>query len=139
MRGGERVVESLCGLFPRADVFTLRCDRRRLSAALAGRAVTTSFIDRIAEAPLVRGRFRALLPLFPLAVESFRLDGYALVISSSHCVAVGAAAPAGALHVAYIHSTMRYVREGQSAYEAQLSLVFSMSTRGSLMIPFWTP
>ena len=118
MRGGERVVESLCGLYPRADVFTLRCDRRRLSPALAGRAVTTSFIDRIADAPLVRGRFRALLPLFPLAIESFRLDRYALVISSSHCVAVGAMAAPGALHLAYIHSTMRYVREGQAAYEA---------------------
>jgi glycosyltransferase involved in cell wall biosynthesis len=120
MRGSERVVESLCGLFPRSDLFTLRCEPRRLSPALANRRVTTSFIDRVANAPLVGGRFRALLPLFPLAVESFRLDRYALVISSSHCVAVGALAPPGALHVAYVHSPMRYVREGQTTYEASL-------------------
>jgi glycosyltransferase involved in cell wall biosynthesis len=120
MRGSERVVESLCGLFPQSDVFTLRCEPRRLSPALASRRVTTSFIDRLARAPLVGGRFRALLPLFPLAVESFRLDRYALVISSSHCVAVGALAPPGALHVAYVHSPMRYVREGQATYEASL-------------------
>jgi glycosyltransferase involved in cell wall biosynthesis len=117
MRGGERVVESLCALFPQADVFTLRWEPGRLSQALASRRVTTSFIDRLAQAPLMRGRFRALLPLFPRAVESFRLDRYALVISSSHCVAVGALAPPSALHVAYIHSPMRYVREGQSTYE----------------------
>lgn len=120
MRGGERVVESLCAIFPKADVFTLRCDPSRLSAALASRSVQSSFIDRIARAPLVGGRFRALLPLFPLAIESFRLDGYSLVISSSHCVAVGALAPAGSLHVAYVHSTMRYVREGQATYEKSL-------------------
>jgi glycosyltransferase involved in cell wall biosynthesis len=120
MRGGERVVESLCGLFPEAAVFTLRCDRQRISPMLARRRVTTSFIDRLAEAPLVRGRFRAMLPLFPMAIEAFRLDGFKLVISSSHCVATGALAPPGALHVAYVHSTMRYVREGQKAYEASL-------------------
>jgi glycosyltransferase involved in cell wall biosynthesis len=120
MRGGERVVESLCALFPEADVFTLRWDPARLSPALAGRRVTASFIDRLARAPLVRGRFRGLLPLFPRAVESFRLDRYGLVISSSHCVALGALAPASALHVAYVHSPMRYVREGQAAYEASV-------------------
>jgi glycosyltransferase involved in cell wall biosynthesis len=116
MRGGERVLEALCELFPEADVFTLRCDRDKLSPALASRKVTTSFVDRAA--PWLGGRFRALLPLFPRAVESFRLDRYRLVISSSHCVALGALAPAGALHVAYVHSPMRYVREAQPVYEA---------------------
>src|SRR4051812_18319547 len=120
MRGGERVVESLCAIFPQADVFTLRWEPQRLSRALASRRVTTSFIDRIAQAPLMRGRFRALLPLFPRAIESFRLDRYRLVISSSHCVAMGAIAPPTALHVAYIHSPMRYVREGQATYEGSV-------------------
>src|SRR5262245_8687452 len=118
MRGGERVLESLCSLFPRADIFTLRYDRERVSAALAGHTVRASFIDRMARAPFVRGRFRAFLPLFPLAVESFKLDGYGLVISSSHCVALGALAPPGALHVAYVHSPMRYVREAQESYSS---------------------
>jgi glycosyltransferase involved in cell wall biosynthesis len=120
MRGGERVLECLCGIFPQADVFTLRCEPRRLSPELAARRVTTSFIDRVARAPFMNGRFRALLPLFPLAVEAFRLDGYALVISSSHCVALGARPAPGAVHVAYVHSTMRYVREGQAEYEARV-------------------
>jgi lipopolysaccharide/colanic/teichoic acid biosynthesis glycosyltransferase/glycosyltransferase involved in cell wall biosynthesis len=117
MRGGERVVEVLCNVFPRADLFTLTWDPSRLSPALAARNVTTSAIHRVASAPLAKGRFRALLPLFPLAVESFKLDRYPLVISSSHCVALGALAPPGALHIAYVHSTLRYVREAQAAYE----------------------
>jgi glycosyltransferase involved in cell wall biosynthesis len=120
MRGGERVLESLCALFPDADLFTLRYDRDAISPALARHRVTASFVDRIARTRLARGRFRALLPLFPLAVESFRLDGYDLVISSSHCVAAGALAPADALHVAYVHSPMRYIWEAQPTYEASM-------------------
>ena len=120
MRGGERVLEVLCGVFPQAHLFTLTCDPARLSPALAERRTTTSPIQRVANAPFVSGRFRALLPLFPLAVESFNLDPYALVVSSSHCVAMGAIAPPNALHVAYLHSTLRYVREAQPTYEASV-------------------
>lgn len=121
MRGGERVLESLCSLFPAADIYTLCHDPARVSPVFARHRVTTSFIDRLAHSPLLspilRGRFRGLLPLFPLAAESFRLDGYDLVISSSHCVAAGVLAPPSALHVAYLHSPMRYAWEAQAAYE----------------------
>jgi glycosyltransferase involved in cell wall biosynthesis len=120
MRGGERVVEALCRVFPQAHLFTLTWDRARLSPALAARRATTSAIHGLAHAPFMKGRFRALLPLFPLAVESFKLNHYSLVVCSSHCVAIGAIAPPTALHVAYVHSTLRYVREAQPAYEKRV-------------------
>jgi glycosyltransferase involved in cell wall biosynthesis len=120
MRGSERVVEALCSVFPQADLFTLTWDPRRLSPALARRQATTSAIHSLANAPFMSGRFRALLPFFPLAVESFKLDDYSLVVSSSHCVAIGALAPPTALHVAYVHSTLRYAREAQDTYEASV-------------------
>ena len=117
MRGGERVLESLCRLYPRADVFTLRYDQRNLSPEITSHRVTASFVDRLARMlPLGRAGFRMLLPLFPSAIESFRLDGYDLVISSSHAVAKGARPPAGALCVSYVHSPMRYVWEAEDAY-----------------------
>ncbi len=120
MRGGERVVEVLCDMYPSADVFTLTWDPTKLSTTLARQSVTTSFIHRVSQAPFVNGRFRGLLPLFPHAVESFDLSGYDVVISSSHCVAIGARAPSSAVHVAYVHSTLRYVREAQASYEASV-------------------
>ncbi len=120
MRGGERVVEVLCGMFPHADLFTLTWNPKKLSPALARRPATTSAIHHIARAPFVNGHFRGFLPLFPLAIESFDLKRYALVISSSHCVAIGALAPPTALHVAYVHSTLRYAREDQPTYEASV-------------------
>src|SRR5690349_11342963 len=107
MRGGERVLESLCRLYPKAHIYTLRYNRDGVTAELAARDVHASFIDwLVRRLPLGDTDFRAALPLFPLAVESFCLDGYDLVISSSHAVAKGALAPPYALHVSYVHSPM---------------------------------
>jgi glycosyltransferase involved in cell wall biosynthesis len=117
MRGGERVLESLCRLYPEATIFTLRYDPKGVTPELAARDVRVSFLDRLARRlPLGRAEFRMLLPLFPLAVESFRLDGYDLVISSSHAVAKGAIAAPGAVHVSYVHSPMRYIWEAEGEY-----------------------
>jgi glycosyltransferase involved in cell wall biosynthesis len=117
MRGGERVLESLCRLYPRAPVFTLRYDRGAVSQLIAGRDVRTAFTDRLARLlPLGRAEFRMLLPLFPRAIESLSLAGYDLVVSSSHAVAKGAIAAPGALHVSYVHSPMRYIWEAADEY-----------------------
>jgi lipopolysaccharide/colanic/teichoic acid biosynthesis glycosyltransferase/glycosyltransferase involved in cell wall biosynthesis len=120
MRGGERVLESICNVFPRADLFTLTWDPERLSPTLASRGATTSPLHHVTRAPFIGGRFRGMLPLFPFAVESFNLEKYALVVSSSHCVAIGAIASPAAVHVAYVHSPLRYVREAQATYEASV-------------------
>jgi glycosyltransferase involved in cell wall biosynthesis len=119
IRGAEKVLESFCRIYPQADIFTLHHepDGVRVSRELAARAVRTSFIDRLPRGlPRVRSAFRLLLPIFPAAIESLRLDGYDLVISSSHAVAKGAIAPPGALHVSYVHSPMRYIWEAGSEY-----------------------
>ncbi len=47
------------------------------------------------------------------------MNGYDLVISSSHCVAKGALAPAGADHVCYCHTPMRYAWDQEEAYFPQ--------------------
>src|SRR5438270_13399021 len=75
-RGGEKVLDALCRLLPDADIFTLFCDPATLSPELRGHRITTSFLN-----PLRRG-YRSLLPLMPMALESFDLRGYDLVVSS---------------------------------------------------------
>src|ERR1041385_3019253 len=69
-RGGEKVLEALCRLLPDADIFTLFCDPTTLSAELQRHRITTSFLN-----PL-RRHYRSLLPLMPMALESFDLRGY---------------------------------------------------------------
>ncbi len=57
MRGGERVLESLCRLYPRAPVFTLRYERHAVSATIAAQDVRTAFTDLLARhLPLGAGR-----------------------------------------------------------------------------------
>lgn len=112
--GSERVVEQLVALFPEADLFSV-VDFLPENARgfLAGKAVTTSFIQRL---PFARSDFRRYLPLMPLAVEQFDLSAYDLVISSSHAVAKGVLTGPDQLHVCYVHSPMRYAWDMQHQY-----------------------
>src|SRR5262245_16639520 len=106
MRGGERCLEVFCELFPDADLFTLLHVPGSVAPLIERRRVVTSFVQRLPDA--ARG-YRRYLPLFPLAVSRFDLGGYDLVLSSSHAVAKGVRVPAGALHVCYCFTPMRYV------------------------------
>jgi len=106
MRGGERVLEAILGLYPEAELYTILHRKGRVSAAIERRPITTSFVQRL---PGGERRHQFLLPLLPLAVEQFDLCGYDLVISSSHAVALGALTTAETPHLAYLHTPMRYV------------------------------
>jgi glycosyltransferase involved in cell wall biosynthesis len=105
MRGGEKVLDVLCELFPGADLFTLVHRRGSVSPLIEGRRITTSFVQRL---PLAATRYRLYLPLFPFAIEQFSFDGYDLVVSSSHCAAKAVVVPGRTRHIAYCHSPMRY-------------------------------
>jgi glycosyltransferase involved in cell wall biosynthesis len=105
-RGGERVLEALAEMFPQADIFTLLCDPQTLSPQVRSHRIATSFLDRI---PLARRHRRKLLPLFPLAVEQFRLPDYDLVISSESGPAKGVITSSHTCHICYCHSPMRYL------------------------------
>ncbi|HEY3451726.1 MAG TPA: glycosyltransferase [Myxococcales bacterium] len=113
MRGGERVVEAFCELFPEADLFTLVHRRGACSPAIERMRIRTSALDRF---PFAHQRYRSLLPLFPHAIEAFDLTGYDLVLSSSHCVAKGVVVPTSAVHVSYVHTPMRYLWDQYPEY-----------------------
>jgi len=112
MRGGEKCLEVLCELFPEADLFALIYLPERVSPIIRGMKVQASWIDRL---PGIRHYYRYCLPFFPGAIERFNLEAYDLIVSSSHCVAKGIF-PRGSLHIAYIHSPMRYVWDQHDAY-----------------------
>jgi glycosyltransferase involved in cell wall biosynthesis len=110
MRGGEKVVEALCGLLPEADIFTLFYDPDRISPAIRAHRVRTSFLQ-----PL-RKHYRSCLPLMPMALESFDLRGYDLVVSSESGPAKGVILPSTTRHVCYCHTPMRYLWDLYPAY-----------------------
>jgi glycosyltransferase involved in cell wall biosynthesis len=129
-RGGERVVEALAELFPQADIFTLVMDRAALTPAIQAHKLTASFLQRL---PGATRHYRKLLPLFPLALEQFRLDDYDLVVSSESGPAKGVITQAHTCHICYCHSPMRYLwdmfhqyKEGKSVGPLSRAL-FSLS------------
>jgi glycosyltransferase involved in cell wall biosynthesis len=113
MRGGERVLEVLCGLYPDADLFTLLHHRGSVSPTIEGHRIISSFVGWL---PGARRHYRRYLPLFPIAVERFNLDAYDFVISSSHCAAKSVVPPGRARHLCYCHSPMRYAWDQFDAY-----------------------
>jgi glycosyltransferase involved in cell wall biosynthesis len=121
MRGGEKVLEVLCELYPEADIFTLLYEPTKVSEIIQKHKVVTSFIQKL---PLAKKIYRHYLPLFPAAVEQFDLRAYELVISSSHCVAKGVITSPGTRHICYCHTPMRYAWEQYHEYfpEQQLGL-----------------
>ena len=80
LRGAERVFLAICDIWPEADVFTAVYNEAGTEGRFAHRNVHTSFLQKLR--PTSR-TFRALLPLYPAAIESFDLSGYDLVVSSS--------------------------------------------------------
>jgi glycosyltransferase involved in cell wall biosynthesis len=112
MRGGERVLERVCALFPNAPIYTLLWNRGSVSPAIEAHPIHTSFIQHL---PGADRHYRWCLPLFPRAIESFSLDGYDAVVSTSHCVAKGVRA-GGAFHLGYVFTPMRYIWELEEQY-----------------------
>ncbi len=113
MRGGERCLELFCEIFPDANIYTLLHADGAVSSTIERHPITTSFVQHL---PLSRRAYRYYLPLFPLAIQSFDLSGYDLILSSSHCVAKGIRVPEGACHIAYVYTPMRYIWDQYDAY-----------------------
>jgi glycosyltransferase involved in cell wall biosynthesis len=113
MRGGERVLDALCELYPDAELFTLVHARGSVCARIEQRIVHTSALQWL---PGAARRYREFLLFFPTLIEQFDFDRFDLVISSSHCVAKSVVVPDRARHVCYCHTPMRYAWDQFDVY-----------------------
>ncbi|MCB4790446.1 MAG: glycosyltransferase [Elusimicrobia bacterium] len=113
MRGGEKVLEAFCELFPDADIYTLLWDKDSVSDTIEKHRINTSFLQYI---PKIEKNYRYYLPLMPFAISSFNLDRYDLVISSSHCVAKGVKTKKEIPHICYCYTPMRYIWDQYDEY-----------------------
>jgi glycosyltransferase involved in cell wall biosynthesis len=113
MRGGEKVLDAICELFPEAPLYTFVRVPGSVSPRIENRRIVTSAVQAL---PRPDRLYRHYLPLYPLAVELLDLDGYDLIISSSHCAAKSVIRPRGALHVCYCHTPMRYAWDQFETY-----------------------
>lgn len=114
MRGGEKVLEALCEMYPEADIFTLVLDEAKISPTIKRHKITTSFLQKIGGVK----HYQKMLPLMPFALEAFDLTGYDLVISSEAGPAKAIVTNPDAVHVCYCHSPMRYIWDLEPQYKA---------------------
>jgi len=117
--GAEKVLRALIDIYPDADIFSLvdflnESDRE---AVLGGRAAKTSFIQKL---PFAKKHFRNYFFLFPLAIESFDLSRYDLIISSSWAVAKGVKKHPNQIHISYCYTPIRYAWDLYDEYTASL-------------------
>jgi glycosyltransferase involved in cell wall biosynthesis len=113
MRGGEKVLEVLCELYPEADILTLLHIRGAVSPRIESHRIRTSWVQRL---PFAARHYRRYLPLFPAAIGSFDLSAYDLAISTSHCVAKSVIPGPRTRHLCYCFSPMRYAWDQFDAY-----------------------
>ena len=118
--GAEKVLEQIILAFPQADIFTLfnflTPEEEQL---FKGCKITTSYLNKL---PKVKKYYRKLLPFCPLAIESFDLSSYDIVISSSHVVAKGVITGPDQPHISYVHSPARYAWDLTHEYLKQTKL-----------------
>ena len=99
--GAEAMFAAMREIWPEADVYTALTGKEQMASA------RTSFMQKIPFANRLYW-YRALLPLYPLAFESFDLSNYDVVISSSSRFAHGVITRPETLHVWYCYSPSRY-------------------------------
>lgn len=118
--GSERVVEQILEIFPEADLFAVvEFLPNELKGFIQNKPVKTTFIQKL---PFAKTKYRAYLPLMPIAIEQLDLSSYDLVISSSHAVAKGVLTSPNQLHISYVHSPIRYAWDLQHQYLREANL-----------------
>jgi hypothetical protein len=119
--GAELVLKEIVACYPDAEIFSLidfLSDEER-QYYIAGKSVTTSFLQKLPKAKKI---YRNFLPLMPFAIEQLDVSSYDLVISSSYAVAKGVITGPDQLHICYCHSPIRYAWDLQFQYLKEAGL-----------------
>jgi glycosyltransferase involved in cell wall biosynthesis len=129
--GAERVVEALAAVYPGADIFVLSSSPEAVPSSLRGRKIHTCFLSEI---PWVREVFEKTTILYPLAVKSWDLSGYDLVISSAGPAVFGVKVSQSSLHICYCHTPERmwwdqYASRRRALRSLPKRLLFSARTK----------
>lgn len=110
--GAEKVILAMHDLFPNAPIYTSLYNSAKVSGFEKAKVIT-SYLQYI---PGASSHHQLLLGLMPGAFESFNLDEYDIVLSSSHSCAKGIITSPSTLHICYCHSPMRYAWENSINY-----------------------
>lgn len=103
--GAERCAIEFASLLPDADIFTTFFDRNRFAGAFDAARVHPWRLQGLLGAP---AWFRSLLPLYAAYFMTRDLGSRALVLSNSIAFSKAVKTSPSTMHIAYVHSPMRY-------------------------------
>ncbi len=115
--GSEEVVKAILRLYP-SPLYTLFASSDLVQQPpFKTLEIHTSFLQKL---PGIQRYYRNFFPLFPLAVESFDLREYDVILSSSHAFAKGVLRHADQVHICYCHTPIRYAWDLYHEYVSPL-------------------
>src|SRR5574344_317797 len=106
MRGGEKVLETLCKMYPEADIYTNVYNPKRISDIIKKHHIFTTKVNNY---PFAKKLYQKYMPFMPNALMDLDLTSYDLVISSESGPAKGVVPSPFAFHACYCHTRMRYI------------------------------
>jgi len=110
--GAEKVLADLLELYPKADLYTLFYDQKKLGQFFDKHNPKVTYLQKYPK--LLKGAF--LRPFCPAAIESFSFEDYDLVISNCNSFAKGIITPPNVPHICYNHSPTRYLWDYHHKY-----------------------
>lgn len=118
MGGAERVLTNFLELYPKAPIYTTIFNKNNIDSPLKEADVRVSNLQK-GDKEITN--HRKLFPFMPTAIESFDLNEYNVVLSSSSSVAKGVITSPSTMHVCYCHSPMRYGWEFSYEYAGKMA------------------
>ena len=106
MRGGEKVLEELCKIYPEADIYTNVYNEKNISETIKKHKIYTTKVNKY---PFAKKLYQKYMPFMPNALMELDLTSYDLIISSESGPAKGVCPNPNAFHLCYCHTPMRYI------------------------------
>ncbi len=103
--GAEALVKAWAEEFPEAPIFTLFYDEKKMEQFFPKERIKTSYLQKWYN---LTKRYTWMLPFMPMAIESFDLSEYDIILSSSSAFSHGVLTNYQQKHISYVHSPMRW-------------------------------
>src|SRR3990170_5558035 len=106
--GAESLFATIASIWPKAPIYTSFVDWKKLPSTINRDRIRPSWMQKI---PFAAKLYKALLPLYPLAFESFNFNEFDLVISSTTRFAKAIITKPQTIHISYVNTIPRFLWE----------------------------
>lgn len=131
MGGAENVVSYFMDIYKEAPIYTSMCVKENLIDDFQNADIRTSFLQKKVKGN--KPNHQKYFPFMPAAFESFDLNEYDIVLSSSTSCAKGIITNPKTIHICYCNSPMRYGWEFYYEYIENMGTGFKADIKKKLV------